>query len=215
MSQEQAESLGKEIVSLHPRQIGGLPLMYPVIEALSIRQIVNRVVPSQAQIDLGRIVEILVLNRLLAPVALYGVQDWMAESVLPEMLDVDSDQVYDNRLGRALDRLHPQLGELWAAMVSNAIQTYDLDLSILHWDITSIYFEGAYADSALARYGYSREHRSDTKQVNVQVDTTDKGQVPILYQVLPGNTADITRPLEHLEALLDCFWRGRNWSIVP
>lgn len=207
MSQQQAESLGKEIVSLHPRQIGGLPLLYPVIEALSIRQIVNRVVPSQAQIDLGRIVEILVLNRLLAPVALYGVHDWMAESVLPEVLDVDSNQVYDNRLGRALDQLHPQLGELWAAIVSRAIQTYDLDLSILHWDITSIYFEGAYTDSALARYGYSRDHRSDTKQVNVQVDTTDDGQVPILYQVLPGNTADITRPLDHLEALLDFLAR--------
>jgi transposase len=202
MSQQQAEALGREIVSLQPRQISGLPLLYPVMEALSIRQIVNRVVPSQAKIDLGRIVEILILNRLLSPVALYGVSDWLAESVLPDLLEVESDQVYDNRLGRALDQLHPKLGEVWAAIVSRAIQSYDLDLSILHWDITSIYFEGAYADSALARYGYSRDHRTDTKQVNVQVDTTDDGQVPILYQVLPGNTADITRPLDHLEALL-------------
>ncbi len=207
MSQQQAEALGREIVSLQPRQISGLPLLYPVIEALSIRQIVNRIVPSQAKIDLGRIVEILILNRLLSPVALYGVSDWMAESVLPELLNVESNQVYDNRLGRALDQLYPKLGEVWAAIVSRAIQIYDLDLSILHWDITSIYFEGAYTDSVLAHYGYSRDHRTDTKQVNLQVDTTDEGQVPILYQVLPGNTADITRPLEHMAALLDFLAR--------
>ena len=133
MSRQQAEALGREIVSLQPRQISGLPLLYPVIETLSIRQIVNRVVPSQAKIDLGRIVEILILNRLLSPVALYGVSDWMAESVLPDLLEVEPDQVYDNRLGRALDQLHHKLGELWADIVSRAIQAYDLDLSILHW----------------------------------------------------------------------------------
>lgn len=202
MSPKQSEALGGEIVSLSSRQIGGLPLLYPVMQELSIRPIVNRLAPSQAEIDLGRIVEILTLNRLLSPVALYGVGEWLTESVLPELLDVKADQVYDNRLGRALDRLYPKLGELWAVIVSRAIQRYDLDLSILHWDITSIYFEGAYNDSALASYGYSRDHRSDTKQVNLQVDTTDQGQVPILYQVLPGKTADITRPLDHLEALL-------------
>jgi len=202
MNAKQAETLGREIVSLESREIGGIPLFYPVIQELSIREIVNRLVPSQAAIDLGRIVEVLILNRLLSPSALYGVNEWLAESVLPEVLGVKPEQVYDNRLGRALDQLHPKLGEAWARIVSRAIQVYALDLSILHWDITSIYFEGAYSDSALACYGYSRDHRSDSKQVNLQVDTTDKGQVPILYQVLPGNTADITRPLDHLEALL-------------
>lgn len=52
--------------------------------------------------------------------------------------------------------------------------------------------------------GYSRDHRSDTKQVNLEVDVSHDGYVPVLYQVLPGNTADITRPLPHLQALL-CF----------
>ena len=45
---------------------------------------------------------------------------------------------------------------------------------------------------------------------------THDGQVPILfYQTLPGNTADITRPVAHLEALLRFLGRpelrGRHW----
>jgi transposase len=207
MEASQAEQLGQAIVAIRPRQIGAIPLVYPIITALQVRQLTNELIPSQADIDLGRIVELLILNRLLAPQPMYHVQKWLAETVLPEMMDIAPAQVYDNRLGRALDRLHPHLGELWARLVSRAIEVYELDLNVLHWDITSIYFEGAYADSELVAYGYSRDHRPDTKQVNLEVDVTHDGYVPILYQVLSGATADITRPLPHLQVLLRFFAR--------
>ena len=198
----QAEHWGWAITALRPRQIGAVPLIYPILTSLQARQTTNELVPSKADIDLGQIVVLLTLNRLLAPQPLYRVADWLDETVLPQMLHIAPEKVYDNRLGRALDRLYPHLGELWACLVSRAIQVYDLDLSVLHWDITSLYFEGAYTDSELATYGYSRDHRPDTKQVNLEVDVTHDGNVPVLYQILPGNTADITRPLPHLRNLL-------------
>ena len=207
MTASQAEQLGQAIRDVRPREIGVLPLVHPILTALQVRQLTNELVPSQADIDLGRIIELLTFNRLLAPQPLYRVQDWLAKTVLPEMMGIAPAQVYDNRLGRALDRLHPHLGELWARVVSQAIEVYDLDLNVLHWDITSIYFEGAYTDSELAAYGYSRDHRPDTKQVNLEVDVTHDGYVPILYHLLPGATADITRPLPHLRALLRLFAR--------
>jgi transposase len=190
------------IVSLQPRHIGALPLVWPIMEKLQVRRIVNEVVAGQADIDLGRIVLLLTLNRLLSPQPLYQVATWLAETVVPELLHLKPHQVYDNRLGRGLDRLYCHLGELWARLVSQAIAVYDLDLRAIHWDITSIYFEGAYLDSELAAYGYSRDQRSDTKQVNLQVDVSHDGYVPLLYHLLPGNTADMTRPLPHLQALL-------------
>lgn len=186
---------------LQTRQMGALPLVYPILTDLAVRRTVNELVASEADVDLGQVVVLLVLNRLLAPQPLDGIQDWLAGTVLPEVLGVTVAQAYDNRFGRALDRLYPQLGELWRRVVSRAIQIYDLDLTVLHWDLTSIYFEGAYVNSQLAAYGYSRDQRSDTKQINLEVDVTHEGAVPILYQVLTGNTADISRPLPHLTAL--------------
>jgi len=203
----QAEQHGRQLIAVRPCQIGALPLIYPILSDLTVRQIVNAVVPSQADIDLGQIVVVLTLNRLLAPQPLYHVQVWLAETVLPQLLGLAPALVYDNRLGRALDRLYPHLGELWARLASRAVQLYDLDLNVLHWDITSIYFEGAYTDSQLVSYGYSRDHRPDTKQVNLQVDVTHDGYVPLLYQTLRGNTADITRPLPHVDAVLRFFAR--------
>ncbi len=202
MKTGQASDFGQAIRALQPRQMGALPVIQPILAALQVRETVNRLVSSQADVDLGQVVVLLVLNRLLAPQPLYEIQDWLGETVLPEVLGISVKQAYDNRLGRALDRLYPQLGELWQCLVSQAIRVYNLDLTALHWDLTSIYFEGAYADSQLVNYGYSRDQRPDAKQVNLEVDVSHDGLVPILYRMLAGNTADITRPLPHLTALL-------------
>jgi transposase len=202
MSTAQAKHFGQAIRALQPRQIGALPLLQPILTDLQVRETVNGLLPSEADVDPGQIVVLLVLNRLLAPQPLYEIQDWLRETVLPEVLGISVKQAYDNRLGRALDRLYPQLGELWQRLVSRAIAVYNLDLTVLHWDLTSIYFEGAYAESQLATYGYSRDQRPDAKQINLEVDVTHEGLIPVLYRVLTGNTADITRPLPHLEALL-------------
>ncbi|MCL4369999.1 MAG: DUF4277 domain-containing protein [Chloroflexi bacterium] len=103
MDTSQAEHLGKTVKAVRPRQTGALPLVYPVLTDLQVQSIANDLVPSQADVDMGRVVALLVLNRLLAPQPLYQIQDWLAETVLPEVLDVTPQQVYDNRLGRALD----------------------------------------------------------------------------------------------------------------
>lgn len=198
----QASYFGQAIRALQPRQMGPLPLVQPILADLQVRETVNELLPSQADVDLGQVVVLLTLNRLLAPQPLYEIQAWLGETVLPAVLGVSVQQAYDNRFGRTLDQLYPVLGELWQRLVSRAVLVYGLDLTALHWDLTSIYFEGAYAESQLASYGYSRDQRPDAKQINLEVDVTHDGLVPLLYQVLAGNTADITRPLPHLAALL-------------
>jgi transposase len=197
-----AVRFGPSLGTLHTRQIGAVPLILPILNALRLRALTNATVVGQADLDLGQILVILTLNRLLAPQPLYQIQPWLATTVLPQVLALNPAQLYDMRLGRSLDRLSPYLGEIWAQVASQAVLVYDLDLTVLHWDLTSIYFEGAYTDSQLAAARYSRDHRPDTKQVTLQVDVTHEDAVPVLYAVLPGKTADITRPRPHLAAVL-------------
>jgi transposase len=198
----QAERFGQSLRTMRTQQIGAVPLVLPILDALQLRTLTNASVPGQADVDLGQILVILTLSRLLAPQPLYQIRPWVASTILPELLAIKPAQLYDMRLGRALDRLYPQLGEIWARLATQAVQVYHLDLTILHWDLTSIYFEGAYNESQLAAYGYSRDHRPDTKQLTLQVDVTHEDAVPVLYALLPGNTADITRPRPHLAAVL-------------
>jgi transposase len=197
-----ANSIRQAIGQAHTLTLGALPLFYPILDTLDLRGIVNTLRPTKAKVDLGLVALVLVLNRLMAPQPLYWVSRWLAQTVLPAVLDLSLPKMYDQRLGRALQALHPHLGEIWARLVTRAIQVWHLDLSVLHWDITSFYFTGAYTQSELLRRGYSRDKRPDMKQVNLEADVTHGTRVPVGYRVLPGQTADITCPPGHLQALL-------------
>lgn len=200
--QSLADTVRQTIRETRTLHLGGFPLLYPILEKLGLREIVNTLRPTEADLDLGLVVLVLVLNRLLAPTPLSWVDHWLAQSAVAAAVGVSPAKMYDQRLGRALDAIHPHLGEIWARLVVRAVQEWQLDLSVLHWDITSFYFTGAYAESELLRRGYSRDHRPDTKQVNLEADVTHGTRVPVGYRVLPGQTADITTPADHLQALL-------------
>ncbi|MDH4138328.1 MAG: IS1634 family transposase [Anaerolineae bacterium] len=196
-----AEVFGEALGRRTTCQIGALPVVYPVLGTLGLREIVNNLCYTRADIDLGRIAELLTLNRLLAPQPLCWVKRWASDTVLPEVLDMPVGKLYDNRLGRALDALHPFLGEIWASVAARAVTVYQVDLSIVHWDITSFFFEGEYTASELLRRGYSRDKRPDAKQANLGLDVSHQDEIPFLYWLLPGNRQDNQTAVPHVKAL--------------
>jgi hypothetical protein len=145
-----------------------VPLVYPLIEKLQIRQTINDCRWSKAEIDFGRGMEVLLLNRLLAPQPLYQIGEWAEQTVIPDLFRLPVEQLYDQRFGRARDELHPVLGEAWAAIAVRAVAQEGLAVSVLHWDSPSVYFEGEYEESDLAEYGHSSEGFSDKKTVQTR-----------------------------------------------
>lgn len=61
-----------------------------------------------------------------------------------------------------------------------------MKLDIVFYDLTSTYFEGAGPDNA--KYGYSRDHRKDRRQVVLGLVLCDG--FPITHRIWPGNTTD-------------------------
>lgn len=186
------------------RALGALPVLLPILEQLGLRERINqRCAPSGTTTDLdpGLVTLLLVCNRLLAPQPLVHVETWLAKTVLPDLLEIDAAQANDDRLARTLDLLTPQLDTLWQDLVVAAIRTFALDLAALCYDLTSISFCGAYENAELVRYGYSRDHRPDRKQVELATTVTVEAGIPVDYRVLAGNTADRTTPVANLRRL--------------
>jgi transposase len=186
------------------RGLGALPLLLPVLERLGLRAVVNQQCQpegSGADLDVGLTALVLVCNRLLAPQPLVHVETWLGQTALPERLGFEAGQANDDRLGRALDALVPHLEGIWQELVVRAIGTFDLDLSQLCYDLTSVSFFGAYEEAELITYGYSRDHRPDCKQIEIGATVTATGGVPIDYQTLAGNVADCTTPVANLRRL--------------
>jgi transposase len=181
-------------------------VLQPLLEQLQLRETVSSALealhgPETTVVASGRLVEVLVLNRLMAPRPLYRVGEWLQGSVLAHRLGLDPAQVNDARLGRLLDALDGVSATIWPQLVAQALTLGGADLAAVYYDLTSFYFEGDYANVPEITYGYSRDHRPDTQQVEVGLTVTAADGLPLTYRVLAGNTADATTPVDHLHLL--------------
>lgn len=197
-----------------PRQVGAIPVLYPLLEAMQVRETINALRWTKGDIDLGRLVEVLTLNRSMAPQPLSHVGEWTTQTVVASMFGLKAEQLYDQRFGRGLDELHSFLGQAWVAIAARVVQQEGVDLSVLHWDTTTIHLEGEYDDSDLAAYGHSSDHRSENKLVKVGMDVTSRERMPLLYRLLNGATADITTPVPNLETIAAFLRRPECASVA-
>ena len=80
-------------------------------------------------------------------------------------------------------------------------------LDLVFMDTTSLYFEGA-GGQTLGRFGYSKDHRPDLRQMILAVLIDGDGR-PVCSEMWPGNTADVTTLIPVIERLRRRFDIGR------
>ena len=161
---------------------------------------VNASCSSAHDISHGVVVNALAVNRLQAPRPLYKVGAWLESTALSSALGLQPEQAHDTRLGETLDVVYPHDLTIWQTVIQTAVRRYRLPVEWLHYDITSAYFEGLYTESALVKFGYRRDHRPDSKQINLGLNVTSNG-LPLAFRVLVGNTADRRTPRQNCEAV--------------
>jgi len=179
------------------RQFGGPWLALELIRRIGLDEFFEQVMPrGQESVPWSVSALLLIIARLCEPSSeLYIAEQWYAKTALPELLGVPPRSVDDNRLYRALDQLLPHKEKLEAFLKNRLGELFALEYDLLLYDITSTYFEGQ-ANFELAQRGYSRDKRSDCKQVCLGLVVSRCG-MPIGYEVFAGNTADVTT-VEHI-----------------
>jgi len=129
-------------------------------------------------------VEVLVLNRCLRPESDYRVSNWYEQTILPDILGIT---LNPTKTYRTLDKIYSLQEEIQKHLYEKIIKLKLDDYELIFYDITSSYFQQSHCD--LARYGLSRDHRRDKKQIILALAVTKKG-FPFYWKVLEGNTAD-------------------------
>lgn len=94
-------------------------------------------------------------------------------------------------LDRGLDRLLPHKAESQTFLKDRLGKLFDLEYDLLLYDVTSTYFEGLAAGNPLAQDGYSRDQRTDCKQVCIGL-VVSRGGLPLGDEVFTGNRHDST-----------------------
>ena len=198
--------------------VGALPAVVYYFDELDLAATINRLVPWEGDVPLGTLVEILVANRLLQPKALFRIGPWAQSAALTDYYGLTPEQLNDDRLGRALERLAAHAETIQAALVLNAIDRFELDVTQIHYDLTAVELYGAYEAEALEgrlppaprpTYGRTKSGRKHVKQVQLGLDVTGDGGVPVGHLPLDGNAGEVTTHWDNLKLLGRTLPRGR------
>ncbi len=192
------------------QNVGSLPVIAEYLDRLKIADHVNELVPWEGDVPLGTLIEVLICNRLLNPKAMFRIDDWARGAAVSDYFGLDAGQLNDDRLGRALERIAIHSDAVQTAAVLTAIQEFKLDVSQVHYDITGVELYGAY-EMELAEgetppkptpaYGRTKSGRKNVKQIQVGVNVTGDGGVPIGHLPLDGNAAEAPTHLDNLRRL--------------
>ena len=205
-----------EVLESVTKTIGSLALAYPYLRRLRVAETIAELVTKgwEREVPTGQVIEVLVLNRLsLRPAAISKVGLWAEGQAVEEVYGLEGTALNDDRIGRALDEIHPHLTDLWAAVVLGGAKAYGVSLRQLHSDVTRLAFEGDYAevptktpdDKPLPRitYGYTGREDPTRKQLTVSLSVSSDGGLPTWYRVSDGNAADVRAYLAHRQAMAE------------
>jgi transposase len=157
--------------------------------------------PGKEQIAWEKIAAVLVAARLCEPSSeLHIAEDWYRRTALADLLQLDDLQVNKDRLYRGLDELLEHKEALEAHLSKRYGELFAVENEVLLYDVTSTYFEGQANGNALAKRGYSRDHRPDCKQVCIALVVSFDG-FPLGYEVFAGNTHDSTTLQQIVETM--------------
>lgn len=182
-------------------KLGALPVLYALLEKLEVSQIINRHCPTKGEVAHGTVTLVLVLNRLLLPLPLSQISDWIGQTVLVAVLGIPADKFNDDRLGRTLDALHGKLDLIWRDIIDVAIHKANIDLSVVFYDVTAVVAHGNYAESQVIDFGFAHNTPSNKRKGKIGLDVSADGNIPWLYQFWSGRTADQATVVSNLEKL--------------
>lgn len=194
------------------RSFGAVWLSWVLWQALKFDELLGGLLPrGREAVSWADVIAILVIGRLCEPSSeLHVAERWYRTTALEDLLGVPSESVYEERLYRALDRLLPHKQAIEQHLVKRLGELFELDYDLLRYDVTSTYFEGV-ADPAIAKRGYSRDHRPDCVQVNIALVVTREG-MPLGYEIFPGNRTDVTTVEEIVSGMEARFGKAnRVW----
>jgi transposase len=178
-----------------PRQWGACWLALWLWDLLELDKFWGqRLLPSREGTRWHLILAALTAYRLIEPGSEWRLhRHWFGTTALGDLLGPDFSLGGKDNLYRCLDQLLEYKRELFSHLRQRWVDLFGAKFDVVLYDLTSTYFESdpPWDEEDLRRFGHSRDKRSDCVQVVLAVVLTPEGY-PIGYEVLPGNTADIT-----------------------
>jgi transposase len=212
LSQNELKELWQQLQSLteeQTRDCGDVVLLWHLAERLGLVGILDEAAGKRAQgQSVGLVSVLMAIHRDVDPGSKLSFLEWYPQTVLPELVNLPVEEVSHQDLLRSLDYWSDHaIGGAEAAIFLKLGLDFGIGPKAVTWDSTSTYFEGE--TNSLVRHGYSRDHRPDRPQVNVDLFLDVEHHLPIYSRSYEGNVVDVSRFPKAIEDLSKQYpdWR--------
>ncbi len=200
-----------ELTLEHPRAFGGCWLGCRLWDELGLGPFWRQRLPEgRAEVPWFKVLELLTVRQLVAPGSKWHLhRRWFLCSAMDQLLEEDFAVAAKNRLYECLDRLDQHRAALFTHLQGRWKDLFGATYDLLLYDLTSTYFEGEMEQAPKAKHGYSRDKRSDCRQVVIAVVLSAEG-FPLAYEIMPGNTSDRTTLRLFLQKIQTQYGQARR-----
>ncbi|MHA2265978.1 MAG: IS1634 family transposase [Candidatus Thorarchaeota archaeon] len=196
LSQNELKELWQQLQSMtheETRDCGDVALLWHLAKRLDLVNILDQAADKRTQgQSVGLLAVLMAIHRDTDPGSKLAFLDWYPQTILPELARLTPVEVNHQDLLRSLDYWDDQaIGKAESATLLRLALEFGIGPEAIVWDATSTYFDGK--TNNLVRYGYSRDHRSDRPQVNVDLFLDVEHHLPVYSRSYEGNVADVSR----------------------
>jgi transposase len=169
------------------REIGAEWLSYQAVGQLRIASFLEQQGWDDSDI---RLALTHIISRAVYPASELKTSSWIKEnSAVCEITGFDIEKVTKDQLYRISTKLYTEKEALEQYLSFRTNELFDIEDRIMLYDLTNTYFEGRKTGSALAKFGRSKEKRSDAKLVVLALVVNPEGFIKY-SAILQGNMSD-------------------------
>ncbi len=174
----------------------------------------SRLSGSREDVPWEKVLQLLVVSQLLDPGSEFRIHhQWYLTTAMDALLGTDFSVAEKNRLYRCLDRVLEHKQDLFLWLRQKWADLFKAEFEVLLYDLTSTYFEGAMEENPKAKYGHSRDKRTDCLQLVIALVITTDG-FPLAYEVMDGNTSDRTTLRGFLDKIEKTYGKAKRMWVM-
>ena len=177
------ESLENEDV----REIGAEWLCLQALSQLNISSVLQACNWTDEEINLALTH---IISRAVYPASELATGKWICQnSAVCELTGYPIEKITKDKLYGITNKLYEVKDKLEQHLSLRTSELFDLDDKIIIYDLTNTYFEGSVRKSKIAKFGRSKEKRSDARLIVLAVVVNTEGFLKY-SQTFEGNLAD-------------------------
>jgi len=132
-----------------------------------------------------------IISRAVYPASEHKTAQWVqTNSAVAELCGIEPRKAHRDKLYDISRKLYTAKDKIEQFLSTKTNELFDLQDRIIFYDLTNTYFEGRKDDSKIARFGRSKEKRSDAKIVALAAVINPEGFLKY-SKIYQGNMADV------------------------